>query len=82
MSANSQSTPSNPKTLRNETLFPVDVSPWREWCEGRDHPTITFNSWQDRSWCLCGATTADGKPFSYEETCGLIAESRLWRWGK
>ena len=79
---NPQATTSSPQTGSNETLFPVDVSPWLEWCEGRGHPTVTYNPWHNKSWCLCGDVVKDGRAMTSSDSCAINSDARLWRWGK
>lgn len=42
-----------------------DDDPWRhrlhpERCPELGHPACTYNSWSDRTWCLCGERTYTG----------------------
>lgn len=50
-----------------------DPSPTRkrpDLCAEYDHPGVTFNPWQDRTWCLCGEVVRDGNHFTHAACCG------------
>lgn len=54
-------------------------STWRytpERCGDHGHPGHTYNPWQDRTWCLCGAQIVDGNTvnFAHKGRDGLLAE--------
>lgn len=36
-------------------------------CTELGHPGVTFNSWLDRTWRLCGATSYPGRPATVDE---------------
>lgn len=31
-------------------------------CADAGHPGVTYNPWEDRTWCLCGVHTYLGRP--------------------
>lgn len=52
--------------LRNLTHLEQDLPTWRtcpEKCADYGHPGVTYNPWQDRTWCLCGQVIRDGNQF-------------------
>ena len=62
-------------------LFPVDVSPWAEWCQAHDHPTIIWNPNANASWCLCGEVRVEGQALDFTAAITLNNNARMWRWG-
>ena len=47
-------------------------------CPAHEHPGVTYNPSQDRTWCLCGDVTRDGNQATHADCCGgpLSGESR------
>lgn len=41
-----------------------------ELCADHGHPGVTFNPWQNRTWCLCGDVIRDGDHFTHAACCG------------
>ena len=37
-----------------------------ERCADLGHPGVTYNPWRDRTWCLCGLCTYEGRPPSVD----------------
>ncbi|MCX4911887.1 hypothetical protein [Streptomyces sp. NBC_00878] len=33
----------------------------QQWCDGQQHPFVTFNPWLNRSYCRCGQRQKEGE---------------------
>ena len=52
---------------------PGSPSPTRkrpDLCAEHGHPGVTYNPWQDRTWCLCGDVVRDGDHYTHAACCG------------
>ncbi|MFV8169854.1 hypothetical protein [Mycolicibacterium peregrinum] len=38
-----------------------------ELCAAMDHPGVTYNSWENRTWCICGLVTYTGRPSTVDQ---------------
>jgi hypothetical protein len=39
-------------------------------CAENGHPGATYNPYDDRTWCLCGAVIYDGNQHTHHACCG------------
>lgn len=46
-------------------------------CAEHGHPGCTYNPWQDKTWCLCGAVVRDGDQATHADCCGGPLEETL-----
>ncbi|MHA7132562.1 hypothetical protein [Oerskovia turbata] len=57
--------PTPPLNIR-PVPHPETATPHYAWCVANGHPPLTHNSWENATWCACGAVITPGSPSTPE----------------